>query len=185
MFFQSLTMQFSTAFLSSYSKKQLQNWEPVWGMGQNLNRMRKHPKSNFVVSLHPSLPKIIPVLKRMQDYSCLAWKWEAPVFEWGVAARSTWYSHNNGKTTVWWSDGEAKEMDLSGGHSLTLGFFLHLKEKKKSECIFLPCGFHSNLMIWNLSLFFSSSSLLGIRKQMLLLPALCCVLNAPFPSLGS
>lgn len=154
-------------------------------MGQNLNRMRKHPKRNFVVSLHPSLRKIIPVLKRMQDYSCLAWKWEPPVFEWGVAARSTWYSLNNGKTTVWWSDGEAKEMDLSGGHSLTLGFFLHLrKKKKKSECIFLPCGFHSNLMIWNLSLFFSSS-LLGIRKQMLLLPALCCVLNAPFPSPGS
>ena len=154
-------------------------------MGQNLNRMRKHPKSNFVVSLHPPLCKIIPVLKRMQDCSCLAWKWEAPVFEWGVAARSTWYSHNNGKTTVWWSDGEAKEMDLSGGHSLTLGFFLHLRKNKKSECIFLPCGFHSNLMIWNLSLFFSSSSLLGIRKQMLLLPALCCVLNAPFPSPGS
>lgn len=74
-------------------------------------------------------PKIIPVLKRMQDSSCLAWKWEAPVFEWGVAARSTWYSHNNGKTTVWWSNGEAKEMDLSGGHSLTLGFFLHLRKK--------------------------------------------------------
>lgn len=74
-------------------------------------------------------PKIILLLKRMQDSSCLAWKWEAPVFEWGVAARSTWYSHNNGKTTVWWSDGEAKEMDLSGGHSLTLGFFLHLRKK--------------------------------------------------------
>lgn len=159
----------------------------MWGMGQNLNRMRKRPTNNFVVSLHPSLPKRINVLKkRMQDYSCLAWKWEAPVFEWGVAARSTWYSRNNGKT-VWWSDGEAKETDLSGGHSLTLGFFLHLrkKNKHKSECIFLPCGFHSNLMIWNLSLFFSSSSLLGIRKQMLLLPALCCVLNAPFPPLGS
>lgn len=132
MIFQSLTMWFSTAFLSFYSKKQLQNWEPVWGMGQNLNKMRKHPKSNFVVSLHPSLCKIIPVLKRMQDYSCLAWKWEAPVFEWGVAARSTWYSHNNGKTTVWWSDGEAKEMDLSGGHSLTFGFFFHLRKKKKN-----------------------------------------------------
>lgn len=74
-------------------------------------------------------PKIIPVLKRMQHSSCLAWKWEAPVFEWGIAARSTWCSHNNGKTTVWWSDGEAKEMDLSGGHSLTLGFFLHLRKK--------------------------------------------------------
>lgn len=44
MFFWSLTMQFSTAFLSSYSKKQLQNWYPVKRNGAESEQNEKTPK---------------------------------------------------------------------------------------------------------------------------------------------
>lgn len=109
-----------------------ERWGRIWTELENTQRVI------FLVYFHPSLPKVIPVFKRTQDYPCLAWKWEAPVFERGVAARRTWDSHNNGKTTVWWSDGEAKEMDLSGGHSLTLGFFLHLRKESNLNAFSCP-----------------------------------------------